>query len=141
MANNSIQVRSPFSTGDTTLPLYALTDTEKTILAMPSLTGWWEADYGLDRYSGFRLEAKNAPLRAQPFEALAPLVVTGSHGQPALQMSYGDSRFTSTDRGMMRLPSGVDYLGATGFTVVTACRLGTSGETGGLGGGYIWACE
>jgi hypothetical protein len=113
---------------------------EEAIQAIPSLRGWFEADSGIEAANGFRWRDRLSTRKATVLNSAPPLVVTGSHGRPAIQTSYGSVKFTGTERGAMRPPSEYALIGTSAFTVYSVTRVPTvaSGESATLGG-YVWS--
>lgn len=131
--------RSDRSAGNANLPSLGLTTDEQAIFNMASLTSWFDAESGLKPTGGFRWRDRKDGLVAAVLDKTRPLVVTGSHGKKALQMSY-PTGFSGVDRGALRLPATKNLLAASGFSVMVAVRVPTvaSGESATLGG-YVWA--
>lgn len=122
------------------LPARTFNPSLKSILGITGLTGLWEAE-DIDVTNGFRWKPKWGAAELVPYRNQPPVVVTGSHGKPAVQMGYGDAGFTSVERGAICVGESVQLLGSAGFTVVMAIRAATSAEAGGTAGGYVMAAR
>lgn len=125
---------------DISLPSFTATASEQAIREIPSLTGWFEAGFGVEPSNGFRWRDRVSNRNAVLLNTVKPLVVTGSNGKPALQTSYGSASFTGTERGVLRTNSHFNLLSSTGFTVISVTRVPTiaSGESATLGGN-VWS--
>lgn len=120
------------------LPARPFSSSLKNILGITGMTGLWEAE-DIDTTNGFRWKPKVGSAELTPYRNLPPLVVTGSHGKPAVQMGYGDANFASVERGALCVGESVALLGSAGFTMVMVIRAASSSESGGTVGGYVAA--
>lgn len=121
-------------------PSNIATTDEAAIFALPSLRGWWDASHGIQASNGWRWRDRISARSAAVLEISSPLLVTASHGRPALQTGYGRPEFTLTNRGASRPQSEFPLIGLDGFTVFSVTRVATvaSGESASLGGN-VWS--
>lgn len=133
------RIKTSFATS-ADLPTYEATAAEKAILAIPSLTGWFEARHGISEKSGFRWRDRASTRAAAALQLQVPLIVTGTNGELCLQTGYGNAAFNTGDRGALRTSSHHELLSATGFTVFSVTRVPTvaSGDSATLGGS-VWS--
>lgn len=119
---------------------FAMTDAELAVRSIPGLTGWWKAARFVKPVNGFRWASRLGLEPMIPYSALSPLMVTGSHGKPALRTGYGNPKFSGSDVGSLLSPTGLKLLSAAGWTVLCVYRAPTiaSGEVT-VQGGYLWA--
>lgn len=123
-----------------TLPARSYDADLLAILSIPGLTGWWESDR-IDTGKGLRWKSRVGSAELIPYRNLPPVVVTGAHGEPALQTGYGNALYSSTDRGAFCVGEGVPLLGATGWTVTMAFRSFSTAQSGEIEGGYLFAAR
>jgi hypothetical protein len=119
---------------------FVMTDAEKAVLAIPGLTGWWEADHFVKAANGFRWGSRLGLEAAIPYTAQPPILVTGSHGRPALRTGYGGPKFETTNRGTMQTPSRLALLSEAGWTVINVYMVPTvASGVSSIVGGYLWS--
>lgn len=122
------------------VPVRPFSSSLKNILGITGMTGLWEAE-DIDTANGLRLKPKLGAVELTPYRNLDPVVVTGSHGKPAVQMGYGGPGFDQTERGALCVGEGVSLFGTPGFTLVMAMRAASAAESGGGVGGYLAAAR
>lgn len=120
------------------LPARPFSSTLKSIFAIQGLTGLWEAE-DISTVNGFRWKPKWGANELVPYRNLPPVVVTGSHGKPAIQTGFGNAAFASTDRGGVCVGESASSFGAGGCTLIMAFRCASALDTGGVIGGYLCA--
>jgi hypothetical protein len=125
---------------DLAAPSLVATEAEAAIFAISGLRGWWDASHGIQPGNGWRWRDRISARSAAVLEISSPLLVTASHGRPALQTGVGRPAFSGTNRGASRPQSEHALLGLDGCTVFSVTRVPTvaSGESATLGGN-VWS--
>lgn len=132
-------LRSSLSSG-LSLPARTYSASIATLMAQVGLVGWWEAE-NIDTRHGFRWKPTFGNYELTPYRRYEPLVVTASHGGPAIQMGYGNSLYSSVERGAICAPESAELFGDGGFTVIMSFKPSASADTGGTVGGYLFAAR